>query len=160
MRHRSEHLGSQTNRQLTDAAPKTFRSRELIVLVVEDHARLSEPLRPVCEFIGVTVEVVGPHDDLTALIRDRQPISIITQLDTQMRDCCSVMQAVAEYDRALPILVVAGPEDALLGMVDAVEDLLALSNVTKAKVMPGCGEIADFLFKACRKNGGLSLIPT
>jgi hypothetical protein len=140
--------------------PTALRSRRLVVLVVEDAARLSEPLQPVCEFIGVAVEVVGPQDDLTALIRDRQPISIITQLDTQIRDCCSVMRAAAEHDRALPILVVAGQEDALLGMVDAVEDLLQLSNVTKVKTMPGCGEIADFLFKACRKHGGLGLMPT
>ncbi len=160
MRHRSEHLASRTNRHVTDTAPAALGSRGLVVLVVEDHARLSEPLRPVCDFIGVAVEIVGPHDDLTALMQDRQPISIITQLDTQLRDCCSVMRAAAEYDRTLPILVVAGQEDALLGMVDAVEDLLQLSNVTKVKAMPGCGEIADFLFKACRNDDGLGLMPT
>jgi hypothetical protein len=132
---------------------------DLVVLVVEDTPRLSEAIRPVCDYLGLATEIIGPDVELPALMRDRRPVCVFTELETRDRDCCNVMQAAATYDRSLPILIVADCEDALLGVVDAVEDLLALSNVSKVKSVPSRGDIAEFLLKACRSQGQLGLMP-
>jgi len=160
MGHQSACLATLAEGQTSTVATADLPSRDIVVLVVEDAGRLSNALRPVCDFIGVAVEVVGPQDDISALVRDLQPVSIVSQLDTQARDCCSVMHAAAAYDRGLPILIVAkDDEDGLLGVVDAVEDLFALTNVNKVRAMPGCGDLADFLLKACHRHGRLGLMP-
>ena len=59
---------------------------------------------------------------------------------------------IAAHDRSLPVLLITGPDPALLGAVDAVEELWELSSVEKWQELPGVGAMVDFLFRAGRKG--------
>ncbi len=46
---------------------------------------------------------------------------------------------------SLPIMLVTGSDPSLIGAADAVEEILALSNVVKLQDAPGLGDVVEFL---------------
>lgn len=133
--------------------------REPLVLAVEDQARFSPALQTICEFLGIRLERVDSHRDLTPLLKVCRPMAVFCELDSPGQDGCHVMKIVAEHDRTLPLLVVSGEDPSLLGAAQAVEELLHLTGVLASERLPGIGELVEFLFAAGRKGRCLSLLP-
>jgi hypothetical protein len=127
-------------------------SREAMVVVVEDGISLSEPFRIICECLGIAVEQVPSRDDLGPVLRNRRPMAVVAEMDASGQDGCHVLMTVAAHDRNLPVLLIMGPDPALLGAVDAVEELWELSSVEKWQELSGVGAVVDFLFRAGRKG--------
>jgi hypothetical protein len=133
-------------------------AREALVVVVEDGVRLSEPFRMICECLGIAVERMPSRDDLGPVLRNRRPMAVVAEMDASGQDGCNVLMTIAAHDRSLPVLLITGPDPALLGAVDAVEEVWELSSVEKWQELCGVGAVVDFLFRAGRKGCCLRLM--
>lgn len=132
--------------------------REPLLLVVEDDPSLSGPFGNICQCLNVVVDRVPTRDDLGTALRRRRPMAVVAAMDGAGQDGCNVLMTVAAYDRDLPVLLITGDDPALLGAVDAVEEIWRLSSVVKWPRMLGVGPVVDFLFRAGRKGGCMRLM--
>lgn len=122
------------------------------VLVVRDHGKNSEYFDAVCEFLDIGVEHATPGEDLGAILRGLRPMAVIADLESEIADGCHVMKMTAGYDRSLPVLLLTNNDPALLGAVDAVQEVwgLRLVTTTTGEVV---GELVDFICHAARHAG-------
>jgi CheY-like chemotaxis protein len=127
-------------------------SREPLVLVIEDDRVLSDAFRGVCECLNVVVERMPSTDDLASVLKYRSPMAIVAAMEAEGQDGCHVLMTVAAHDRDLPVLLITGEDAALLGAIDAVEEIWHLSSVFKWSKLLGIGAVVDFLFQAGRKG--------
>ena len=134
-------------------------SRVPLVVVIEDNSRLSDAFYVVCDCLDVTVQPLESSADLSAALRQSRPMAVVSGLDMAHQDGCHVLKTVAAYDRNLPVMMLVGPDSALLGAIDAVEELWGLSSVTKSLDLPAIGQIVDFLFRAGQSGRCLRLMP-
>jgi len=123
------------------------------VLIVRDDGQDSDYLSSVCEFLDIGVEHVTTGDDLRSMLPILRPMAVIADLDGEVQDGCHVMKMVAEYDRALPVLLLTCSDPALLGAVDAVREVFGLTQVTTATDAAGIGTLVDFICQAARDAG-------
>jgi hypothetical protein len=149
----STHVAPQDNGSTTDQ-----ESREPLVLVVEDGIRLSEAFRVICECLEIAIERIASKDDLTVALQNRRPMLIVAEMDAVGQDGCNVLMTVAAHDRGLPVLLLMGPDPALLGAVDAVEEIWGLSSVEKWPDLPNVGAMVDLLFRAGRNGRCMRLM--
>ena len=133
-------------------------AREPLVLVIEDGVRLYDAFHDVCDCLNVPVERMSSRGDLSAVLRDRRPMAVVAEMDAVGQDGCHVLMTVAAHDRSLPVLLMTGPDPALLGAVDAVEHLWELASVEKWQQLSGVGPMVDFLFRAGRKGACIHLM--
>jgi hypothetical protein len=133
--------------------------RNAIVAVVEDGVRISRELWAICEFLDIEVVRIPAHCDLSPVLRRQFPMAVVCELDGAPQDGCHVMKTVATYDPSLPVLIVTGDDEALIGAADAVEELWQLTEVSKIPALPGIAGLVDFLFQAGRKGNCLRLMP-
>jgi hypothetical protein len=126
--------------------------REALVVVVEDGISLFGPFRTICECLGIAVERMPSQVDLGPVLRNRRPMAVVAEMEASGQDGCHILMTIAAHDRSLPVLLITGPDPALLGAVDAVEELWELSSVEKWQQLSGVGAIVDFLFRAGRKG--------
>jgi hypothetical protein len=126
--------------------------RKPLIVVVEDGMGLSESFRPICDCLGVVVESLPSKDDLGPVLRNRNPMAVIAEMDALGQDGCHVLMTVAAYDRDLPTLLITLPDPTLLGAADAVEEVWRLSSVEKWEEQYSVAAIVDFLFRAGRKG--------
>lgn len=138
----------------TDMAPRTP-----LVVVIEDGTRITDVFHDVCDCLDVMVQPLQSSGDLAAVLRHNRPMAVVTELDMADQDGCHVLKSVAAYDRNLPVMVLAGTNTALLGAIDAIEELWALSSIDKSQDLPSVGEIVDFLFRAGHSGRCLRLMP-
>jgi hypothetical protein len=134
--------------------------REALVLVVEDDFALSGTFRTVCECLGVAVERLPTRDDLGSILQQRRPMAVVAEMEGTGQDGCHILMTVAAFDRDLPVLLISGPDPALLGAIDAVEEIWSLSSVVKWPRLLGIGALVDFLFRAGRKGACMRLMST
>jgi hypothetical protein len=133
-------------------------TRNPLVLVVEDGIRLSEAFRVICDCLGVAVERLPSTDDLKVALRTRRPMVVIAEMDGAGQDGCHVLMTVAEHDRSLPVLLIMGPDPALVGAVDAVEEIWELTSVETWPNLLGVGAMVDVLFRAGRQGRCMRLM--
>lgn len=145
--------GAQNSGNGTEAAPRTA-----LVIIVEDDTTLFNAFHSVGECLSVAVERISTREELGSILRQRRPMAVVAEMDAPGQDGCHVLMTVAAYDPKLPVLLVTGDEPALLGAVDAVEQIWQLSSVTKWPRLLGVGSIVDFLFRAGRKGGCMRLM--
>lgn len=134
-------------------------SRTPLLIVIDDESRIADAFRVVCDCLEVMVQQLQSSADLAATLRQSKPMAVITELDMANQDGCHVLKTVAAYDCNLPIMVIAGTDAALLGAIDAVEEIWGLSSVSKSLDLPSIGEIVDFLFRAGQSGRCLRLMP-
>jgi len=127
-----------------------------VVMVIEDEPRLSDAIRELCDCLHIRIQPVRDADAFPELLREHIPIALLARLDGVEQDGCHVMMRVADYDRTLPIMMVTGPDPALIGAAEAVQDLWGLSAVLMVCDLPGPGELANFLCHAARDGGWLA----
>jgi hypothetical protein len=143
---------------LDNGANTGLDGRQPMVVVIEDGISLSEPFRMICECLGIAVERMPSRDDLGPLLRNCRPMAVVAEIDASGQDGCHVLMTVAAHDRSLPVLLITGSDPALLGAVDAVEELWKLSSVEKWQELSGVGAVVDFLFRAGRKGSCIRLM--
>ena len=78
------------------------------VLIIRDHEQDNDHLLSVCEFLDIGVEHAATEDDLRTMLPVLRPMAVIADLDGEVQDGFHVMKMAAEYDRALPILLLTG----------------------------------------------------
>ena len=123
------------------------------VLVVRDHPGNNDYLQSVCEFLNIGVEHAATEDDVRAMLPALRPMAVIADLDGDIQDGFHVMKIVAAYDRSIPVLLLMENNQALLGAVDAVQEVWGLTHVTTAAPAAGMGALVDFLCHAARDAG-------
>jgi hypothetical protein len=134
-------------------------TRNAVVAVVEDGIWIAQEVWAICEFLDIAVVRVPAHCDLRPALRRHAPMAVICELDGAPQDGCHVMKTVASHDPGLPVLLVTGDDEALIGAADAVEELWQLTEVSKVPMLPGIAGLVDFLFQAGRKGNCLRLMP-
>jgi hypothetical protein len=147
------HVAAQYNG--SDAGKAT---REPLVLVIEDETSMSSAFRSVCDCLNVTVVRMPTHDDLASILRLRRPMAVVAEMDAAGQDGCHVLMIVAAHDRDLPVLLITGDDPALMGAIDAVEEIWQLTSVDKWQRLLGIGALVDFLFRAGRKGDCMQLM--
>lgn len=133
-------------------------TRAALVIIIEDEAKLTDAFHAICDCLNVGVERVPTHEHLAPVLRERQPMAVIAEIDAAGQDGCHVLMTVAAHDCDLPVLVITGDDPAMLGAVEAVEELWRLSAVEKWPRLLGVGAVVDFLFRAGRKGGCMRLM--
>lgn len=133
--------------------------RNPVVLIVADNMDIATPLESVCGFLDVMVEWLPSEDDLSVALAQYRPMAVIAEIDCRGQDGYHVMKTVAHHDKHLPILLLTGPNDALAGAADAVEELWELLNVLKCPTLPTVATLVDFLFRAGRSGRCTRFLP-
>jgi CheY-like chemotaxis protein len=135
----------------------TFESqnipRRYSVLIVRDRDKNTDYLDAVCEFLDIAVEHVTAGDDLRTMLPVLRPMAVIADLDGDVQDGFHVMKIASNYNHALPILLLTGNDPALLGAVDAVQEVWGLTRVTTAPSSAGIGALVDFICNSARDAG-------
>jgi DNA-binding NtrC family response regulator len=135
------------------------RTRQAVILVVEDGIAWSSALQGLCDFLEIVVERVSSHMDLAPVLDEQRPMAVLAGLEGAGQDGCHVLKTVAGHDRSLPVLLLTADDAALAGAADAVEQLWGLSEVVKRPALPPAGELVEFLFQAGLKGRCLGLVP-
>jgi|SRR5579872_5140889 len=133
-------------------------TREPLLIVIEDGVLLSDTLGSVCECLNVAVVRMPSRDDLNILLSVHRPMAVVAEMDAAGQDGCHVMMTIAAHDCSLPVLLITGEDPAMLGAVDAVQELWELSSVVKWPRLLGVGAVVDFLFRAGRKGSCMQLM--
>lgn len=123
------------------------------VLIVRDADQNSDYLDSVCEFLDIGVEHATTTDDLGSILAMLNPMALITDLTGEVQDGFHVMKMVAGHDRSLPVLLLTSNDPALLGAVDAVQEVWGLRRVTTVSPAAGIGALVDFICRAARSAG-------
>jgi hypothetical protein len=80
-------------------------------------------------------------------------MAVIADLDGEVQDGFHVMKMAADYDRSVPILLLTGYDPALLGAIDAVQEVWGLTRVATVAGTAGIGALVDFICHAARDAG-------
>jgi CheY-like chemotaxis protein len=123
------------------------------VLIVRDPDRSSDYLESICEFLDIEIQHATTGDDLPTLLTTLRPMAVIADLDGEVQDGFHVMKMAADYDRSVPILLLTGYDPALLGAIDAVQEVWGLTRVATAAATAGIGALVDFICHAARDAG-------
>lgn len=134
------------------------KARKPLVLIIEDAPILSEAFHNVCDFLDVTIETMPSSGNVSAALQRYCPMAVVAEMEARGQDGCNVLMTVSAYDRGLPVLLITGEAPALLGAIDAVEEIWRLSSVSKWPCLQGVAGIVDFLFCAGRKGGCMRLM--
>ncbi len=134
------------------------RTREPLVVVIEDGNLLSDTFRSICDCLDVAVARIPSRDDLATVLLKRRPMAVVAEMDAAGQDGCHVLMTIAAYNRDLPVMLITGENPALLGAVDAVQEMWELSSVAKWPQVPRVGALVDFLFRAGRKGNCMRLM--
>jgi DNA-binding NtrC family response regulator len=125
----------------------------LAILVVRDHDKHNESLEAICEFLDICVEYASSRDDLSQLLSGLRPMAVIADLEGEYQDGFHVMKMVANCDRLLPVMLLTSNDPALLGAVDAIQEVFGLRRVTTVTETSGIGVLVDFICHAARDAG-------
>lgn len=133
-----------------DLAHEPVGPQNPVVLIIRDSQRNSVVLDEVSWCLNIRTDHISTCDDLPWMLHALRPIAVVTDLDGDAQDGYHVMMTVAGYDPTLPMLLIGENDPALLGAVDAIQEIWRLSNIT---IMPGAldiGGLVDFLCRAYR----------
>lgn len=123
------------------------------VLIVRDDGADNELLDAICEFLDLDVEHISIDDDFAPMINALRPVAVIADLVGETQDGYHIMKVTASYDRDLPILLLTGGDQTLLGAVDAVAEIWGLTRVEALSGGADATTLVDFLCDAARDTG-------
>jgi hypothetical protein len=123
------------------------------ILIVREPDKVSDSIALVCEFLDIVVEHITPADDLRSMLEILRPMAVITDLSGEQQDGFHVLKLTASYDPSLPVLMLTEDDPALLGALDAVQEVWGLTQVATASLSLGVGALVDFVCHAARSAG-------
>jgi len=136
----------------------TGAKQGVVAIVTDDPATVAK-LAPVCEFLGLKIEVVSAGTELECVLQTHHPMAVVTDVEGEGQDGFHTMKQVARHSRDLPILLLTDGDAVLMGAVDAVQAVWGLTSVTTTSEFPMAGQLVAFLFNAGRRAGCMRLIP-
>jgi CheY-like chemotaxis protein len=134
-------------------------AKQGVVALFSDDAATIANLEPVCEFLDLRLEVVSAGTDLMSVLRSERPMAVISDVDGLDHDGFHAMKLIARYNPDLPILLLTGGDEALMGAADAIQEIWGLTSVTRTSDFPLAGQLVGFLFTAGRRAGCMRLVP-
>ena len=137
--------------ELTPAAPETAG----VVVLVSDEPddRLATQIRPLCEYLGCSIEQVSTGDALDHTLRKACPIAVISDSQAGVLGIWHIVEAVVAHDRCLPTLVVTGSDRKMRQVVDGVAKLWQAEGVVTMPGKPATKDLVEFLFRAGMRLG-------
>ena len=132
-------------------------ARPSVLLVRGDDAD-NTLLGSVCEFLDLHVEHVSIDDEIMPMLMALRPAVIISDIVGEKQDGYHIMKVVADYDRDMPVLLLTDGDPALLGAIDAIQEIWGLSHVGTATDGGDIGSLVDFLCHAVRANGSFRMM--
>lgn len=145
-------LGSIASREAPAAKQGT-------VAVVSDDPVTIANLLPVLEFLDLRMEVVASETDLSHVLRELEPMAVISDVEGAEQDGFHTMKLVARHSRDLPLMLLTDGDPVLMGAADAMQDLSGLTSVTLTSAFPIASQLVGFLFSAGRRAGCMRLVP-
>jgi len=130
-----------------------------VLVVVSDSPETSSVFDNICDFLGVGIELLSTDMDIMPFLTRHRPMALVAELDGAGQDGCHIMMQVADYDPALPLLMLTGDEPGMAGAVDAIEELWHLSAVRQFRHLPAIGDLVEFLFEAGRRGNCIRMMP-
>ena len=121
-------------------------------MVINYSNDLAHALPPLCATLDIGIAMVRDPAWFPRLLAAQRPIAVLSGIESPLQDGCHVMMQVAAHDRSLPMLLVTGPDPALLGAAEAVRDAWGLTNVLLARQLPAPGPLAAFLCGAVHRH--------
>jgi hypothetical protein len=150
---------SETLTREQDFAGSVPATKPGVVAIYSDNIEIIAAMNPVCEFLDLRLEVVSAGTDLTTVLRTERPLAVISDVDGVDHDGFHVMKMVARYNLDLPLMLLTGGDQAMMGAADAVQELWGLTQVTQTSGFPLAGQLVNFLFSAGRRAGCMRLVP-
>ncbi len=105
-------------------------------------------IRAMCESLGARVESLNNSSCVAQILRYMEPCAVISEIVLDGRDGFDVMKMVASYNRNLPLLMLTGHDQAVLGAVDAIEEIWELTDVWRMEQPPSVPGLRAFLSAA------------
>lgn len=130
------------------------------VLLMDGCRRMTELVLEMCEVMGMRLVHVHDAASLRGNLWGRQPVGVLCDATRHGAGSADhVLKLVADYDRTLPLLLVADANPSIQGEIDAVEDICRLTHVTRLTVTPSPFDIAAFMFETGRLCGRNNALP-
>ena len=123
-----------------------------VLLTISYCNDLAHALSPLCAALDIGIALVRDPVWFPRLLAAQRPIAVLSGIESPSQDGCHVMMQVAAHDRSLPMLLVTGPDPALLGAAEAVRDVWGLTDVLLARQLPAPGPLAAFLCRAAHRH--------
>ncbi len=121
-------------------------------MVINYCSDLAHALSPLCATLDIGLALVRDPAWFPRLLASQRPIAVLSGIESPLQDGCHVMMQVAAHDRTLPMLLVTGPDPALLGAAEAVRGVWDLTNVLLAPQLPAPGPLGAFLCRAAHRH--------
>jgi len=132
---------------------------QAVVIIVSDDPSAGDTIDMICDFFGLAVELVPTDFDLWPFLQEFRPMAVIAHADGSGQDGFHVMRTVAEYDCAIPVMLLCGGDPVLAGAAEAVQEVCGLNTLLAVPELPAIGSLVDFLFRAGRKAGLGRMMP-
>jgi DNA-binding NtrC family response regulator len=132
--------------------PVVATKRGNLVLLVEDQPDLAAHVGPICDYVGLDVEVLSSSADLGLALDDRRPTAVVASFEMLHQDGGHILKAVAVHDRNLPVMLLTGRNVMYQGAAEALVEVLNLTAVTLPVDQPTFGECVEFLARAAQGN--------
>jgi hypothetical protein len=129
------------------------------VIVLTGSEGASTRLQRMCEALEIEIITVTSHHDLPLGLHHMRPMAVISELDPQSLASCAALRCIASYDQDMPVLLVAGDDPAVLGTIDAAQELWKLSGLHRLAAAPAPGDLIHFFYQAGRHSGLGRLMP-
>jgi hypothetical protein len=152
-------LGLRSLSQDNDFLGSVTTAKQGIVAVISNDPAMIGSIAPVCEFLDLRMVTVGTGTDLTRVLREQNPMAVISAVEGVDQDCFHTMKVIARHSRDLPIMLLTDGDPMMMGAADAVQDLWGLTSVTRTSGFPMAGQLVGFLFSAGRRAGCMRLVP-
>ena len=152
-------MGSISMKSATGARGATGHQQQPLVLVAAPVQALSEVLGACCSFIGARLAPLR-LDDLTRTLQCDQPIAVVAMLSDDDPDGAEVIDAIADADARLPVLIVTDANDAGERVTDAQAARRGLRHARVSLGIPEPAALIGFLVEAGIRRGWIGFMPS
>ncbi|MBV8093733.1 MAG: hypothetical protein JOY71_24745 [Acetobacteraceae bacterium] len=139
---------------VSEFSPPTSASEAAVVLVSDQpNDRLATQIKPLCEYLGVSLEQVSTSEGLGHTLRTTRPVAVVSDCQAGVLGIWHIIEAVVAHDRHLPTLVVTGSDRKMGQVVQGVAKLWQAEGVETMPGAPATKDLVEFLFRAGMRSG-------
>lgn len=140
-------------------APGGRHPRNALVVLLRDDSGTAGAIADICDFLDLHLLCLDNGQELDETLATMRPMAVISSIDAAGQDGCHTLMQVAQRDASLPVMMITGSDPRHCGAVDAVEEVFALTHLSKRARLPTPGDLVDFLAMAGRAGQCLDLLP-
>jgi hypothetical protein len=154
-----ETMGSISMKGAVGAHGGPAHQQRPVVLVAAPVQALSEVLGACCAFIGARLESLR-LDDLNQTLQCEEPIAVVAMLGDHDPDGYEIVDAIADADARLPVLIVTGENDRGERVTDAEAARRGLRHARVSAGIPEPATLIGFLVEAGIRRGWIGFMPS